>query len=98
MLQIKLQFLQMDLKKNGSNLLVDGVFIALGEAGAGDFAKALGIIQNGDNIDVNEKMETNVEGIYACGNITGGLLQVCKAVYEGAEAGLSAVNYIRSLK
>ena len=84
--------------ENGSNLLVDGVFIALGEAGAGDFAKTLGIIQNGDNIDVNEKMETNVEGIYACGNITGGLLQVCKAVYEGAEAGLSAVNYIRSLK
>ena len=81
--------------ENGSTLSVDGVFIALGEAGAGDFAKTLGIIQNGDNIEINEKMETNVEGIYACGNITGGLLQVCKAVYEGAEAGLSVVNYIR---
>ena len=43
-------------------------------------------------------METNVPGIYACGNATGGLLQVCKAVYEGAEAGLSAVNYIRGNK
>ncbi len=82
--------------ENGSTLAVDGVFIALGEAGAGDFAKTLGIIQNGDNIETNEKMETNVEGIYACGNITGGLLQVCKAVYEGAEAGLSAVSYIRN--
>ena len=81
--------------EDGSNLQFDGFFVALGEAGAGDFAKTLGIIQNGDNIEVNEKMETNVEGIYACGNITGGLLQVCKAVYEGAEAGLSAVNYIR---
>ncbi len=84
--------------ENGSTLAVDGVFIALGEAGAGDFAKTLGIIQNGDNIETNEKMETNVEGIYACGNVTGGLLQVCKAVYEGAEAGLSAVNYIRNKK
>ena len=84
--------------ENGGTLSVDGVFIALGEAGAGDFAKTLGIIQNGDNIEVNKKMETNVEGIYACGNITGGLLQVCKAVYEGAEAGLSAVNYIRGKK
>lgn len=84
--------------ENGRTLSVDGVFIALGEAGAGDFAKTLGIIQNGDNIEVNKKMETNVEGIYACGNITGGLLQVCKAVYEGAEAGLSAVNYIRGKK
>ena len=62
----------------------------------GDFAKTLGIIQdNNGNIKVNEKMETNVEGIYACGNVTGGLLQVCKAVYEGAVAALSAVEYIR---
>lgn len=43
-------------------------------------------------------MDTNVKGIYACGDATGGLLQVSKAVYEGAKAGLSAVNYIRNLK
>lgn len=43
-------------------------------------------------------MNTNVKGIYACGDATGGLLQVNKAVYEGAKAGLSAVNYIRNLK
>ena len=79
-----------------STMQIDGVFIALGEAGASDFAKTLGIMQEGDNIKTNEKMETNVPGIYACGNITGGLLQVCKAVYEGAEAGLSAVNYVRA--
>ena len=81
--------------EDGSKIEVDGVFIALGEAGASDFAKTLGILQDEDNIKINEKMETNVPGIYACGNVTGGLLQVCKAVYEGAEAGLSAVNYIR---
>ena len=81
--------------EDNSKLDIDGVFVALGEAGASDFAKTLGILQEGDNIKVNSKMETNVPGIYACGNITGGLLQVCKAVYEGAEAGLSAVNYIR---
>ena len=81
--------------EDGSKMPIDGVFVALGEAGASDFAKTLGIMQEGDNIKTNEKMETNVPGIYACGNITGGLLQVCKAVYEGAEAGLSAVNYVR---
>ena len=84
--------------EDGSKIEVDGVFIALGEAGASDFAKTLGILQDGDNIKTNEKMETNVPGIYACGNATGGLLQVCKAVYEGAEAGLSAVNFIRKNK
>lgn len=84
--------------EDGSTLKIDGIFIALGEAGAVDFAKTMGIMLEGDNIRVNEKMETNIPGVYACGNVTGGLLQVCKAVYEGAEAGLSAVNYIRNLE
>lgn len=84
--------------EDGSTLNLDGIFIAMGEAGASDFAKTLGIFQDGDNIKVNENMETNVKGVYACGNITGGLLQVCKAVYEGAIAGLSAANYIRNMK
>lgn len=100
----KIKAITGDLKVNrvefddGTRLDIDGIFIALGEAGASDFAKTLGIIQNGENIKVNEKMETNIKGIYACGNITGGLLQVCKAVYEGAEAGLAAANYVRNLK
>ena len=84
--------------EDGSNLDVDGVFVALGEASGGDFAKTLGIILDDDAIKVNEKMETNVKGVYACGNVTGGLLQVCKAVYEGAEAGLSAANYVRTIR
>ena len=82
--------------EDGSSMDVDGVFIALGEAGAGDFAKTLGILQEGENIKINDKMETNINGIYACGDATGGLYQVCKAVYEGATAGLSAVNYLRN--
>ena len=77
---------------------IDGIFVALGEAGANDFAKTLGIITENDNIKVNENMETNVKGIYACGNITGGLLQVNKAVFEGAKAGLSAVEYVKSIE
>ena len=77
-----------------TTLEVDGIFIALGEAGGVDFAKKIGVFTSGDNIIVNENMETNVEGLYSCGNSTGGLLQVSKAVYEGAKAGLSAVNYL----
>lgn len=81
--------------EDDSEIEIDGLFVALGEAGAGDFANNLGIIQDGENIRVNDKMQTNVKGVYACGNITGGLLQVCTAVYEGAVAGLSAVQYVR---
>ncbi len=81
---------------DGSELELDGVFIALGVAGGADFAKKLGIALDGDNIKVKDDMSTNIPGVFSCGNITGGLLQVCKAVYEGAEAGLSAVNFLKS--
>lgn len=84
--------------EDGDIIEIDGIFIALGEAGGSDFAKKLGVIIENDNIVVNEKMETNIPGLFACGNLTGGLLQVAKAVYEGAEAGLSAVNYLRKIK
>ena len=80
--------------EDGSSMEIDGIFVALGEAGGADFAKKLGVMISNDNIIVNENMETNVEGLYSCGNSTGGLLQVCKAVYDGAKAGLSAVNYL----
>ena len=81
-----------------SALEIDGLFIALGVAGGADFAKKLGIALDGDSIKVKEDMSTNVPGVFSCGNITGGLLQVCKAVYEGAEAGLSAVKYVKENK
>jgi len=81
--------------EDGTSINIDGIFVALGEASGSDFAKTLGIIQEEESIKVNEKMETNIKGVYACGNTTGGLLQVCKAVYEGSVAGISAVQYIR---
>ena len=48
-------------------------------------------------IRVNEEMETTVPGLYAAGDCTGGLLQVAKAVHDGAQAGLSACQYVRKL-
>lgn len=78
-----------------SEIDTDGLFVALGEASAIDFAKSLGIIVDGINIKVNSDMSTNIKGIYACGNITGGLLQVSKAVYEGTLAGLNASKYVK---
>ena len=48
------------------------------------------------NIQVNENMESTIPGLFAAGDCTGGLLQVAKAVYEGAKAGLSAVQYVRT--
>ena len=81
--------------KDGTNLKIDGIFIAQGVAGGADFAKKLGIFTKQDKIIVNENMQTNLKGVFACGDCTGGLLQISKAVYEGTVAGLSTVKYIR---
>ena len=72
----------------------DGIFVAKGVAGSNEFAKKLGIITNKDKIVVNEKMETNIPGIYACGDCTGGVLQISKAVYEGTKAGLEVIKRV----
>lgn len=80
---------------DGTKLKTEGIFIAQGIAGSNDFAKKLGIITKNGNIIVSEKMETNLKGLYACGDCTGGLLQISKAVYEGTIAGTQAIKYIR---
>ncbi len=84
--------------EDGSQIQVDGVFIAIGEAGGTDFAKKLGVVLKGDSIETDDNMKTNIDGLYSCGNVNGGLLQVCKATYEGAKAGLAAVQYVKENK
>lgn len=76
---------------------VDGVFIAQGIASSIDFAKKLGIILENNNIVINDNMETNVPGIYAAGDCTGGLLQISKAIYEGAKCGLSIAKKLKNI-
>lgn len=84
--------------RDGTSLKTEGIFIAQGVAGSMEFAKKLGIITGENKIIVNENMETNIKGIYACGDCTGGLLQISKAVYEGTKAGMQAIQYIRKIK
>lgn len=84
--------------KDGTTLKTEGIFVAQGVAGSVEFAKKLGILTEKDKIIVNENMETNLPGIYACGDCTGGILQISKAVYEGTKAGMEAIKYIRKMK
>ena len=74
---------------------VDGIFMAIGTAGSMELARKLGVVLSDGKIVVGKHMETNAPGVYAAGDCTGGLLQIAKAVYEGAEAGLAAVQYLR---
>ncbi len=79
--------------EDGTKIKVDGIFVAQGVAGSVDFARKLGAFCDKDKIIVNSNMETNVKGLLACGDCTGGLYQVAKAVYEGAVAGLTAIKF-----
>lgn len=79
----------------GRELPLDGVFVALGVAGSTALARKMGAEVDGNRIVVDEHMMTTVPGLFAAGDCTGGLLQVAKAVYEGAMAGNEAAKALR---
>ena len=81
--------------KSGGVLPVSGIFVAYGVAGSADLARKVGALTEGNRILVNAAMETNIPGLYAAGDCTGGMLQISKAVYVGAVAGTSVVKAAR---
>lgn len=83
---------------DGTALSVTGVFVAIGVAGSSDLARKIGAETEGLKITTDENMATNIPGLYAAGDCTGGMMQIAKAVYEGAKAGTEAVKYIRKMK
>lgn len=82
--------------EDDKTLDVSGVFVAIGTAGSSDLARKLGAVTEGTKIAVNGEMATNIPGLYAAGDCTPGMLQVAKAVYQGAEAATSAIKFVRS--
>ena len=79
-----------------SNINVSAVFVADGTASSVDFARRIGANIKDNKIIVDDGYMTNVPGLFAAGDCIGGLLQISKAVSDGAKAGISAINYIRS--
>lgn len=87
--------LQTLVLQDGSEKALDGLFVAVGQASAVDFAKKLGIeVENGD-ITVDTNGMTNMPGIFAAGDCIGGLKQMSTAVGEGAVAGQRAAEYVK---
>ena len=80
---------------DGEALACDGVFVAEGTADSASFARTLGILTDRGRITVDAGMQTNLPGLFAAGDCVGGLLQVSKAVADGAAAGLSMVRFLK---
>ena len=79
----------------GGTLGTAGLFVAIGVAGSVDLARKLGAQIRDGSVAVDESRRTNVPGLYAAGDCTGGLLQIAKAVCDGAVAGTSVVKEFR---
>jgi len=79
---------------DGQMLEVDGVFIELGARGSADLAMELGILPDpSGRINVNGKMETEVPGVFAAGDVTGRPWQLARAVGQGCIAGTNAAKF-----
>lgn len=93
-------FVESVLLDNGKELKIDGLFIEIGTTPSLALTKPLGL--NTDSLGyiiTNEKMETNVEGVFAVGDIVKkDLRQIITACSDGAIAALSAYKYIKQIK
>ncbi|MFV0519635.1 MAG: NAD(P)/FAD-dependent oxidoreductase [Lachnospirales bacterium] len=72
-----------------------GLFVIKGSINASNLIDGIELENN--MIKVNSNMETNIKGLYACGDCVGGLYQVSKAIGEGLIAGQMAVKYVNTL-
>ena len=77
-------------------LKVDGIFIEGGTPNS-VIAREIGLeLDEKGNIMVSRPdMTTRVEGVFAAGDVTGGIHQISKAVGEGACAAVSAALYLK---
>ena len=83
------------LMEDGEEVAIDGLFVAIGQASAADFAFKLGVTMEDGNIKVDADGMTNLPGIFAAGDCTGGLNQMSTAVGEGAVAGHRASEFVK---
>ena len=83
---------ELTLVTNKGSYTADGIFLLRDAISPDKLVPGL-LIEEG-HIAVDRSMRTNIEGIFACGDITGKPYQYMKAAGEGNVAALSAVSYL----
>lgn len=96
----KVEKIKLDKKNKGQEeISTDGLFIEVGSDPDWDFAKGLGLeADESGYIKIGEDGATNIEGVWAAGDITTGsnkLHQAITAAAEGAIAVHSAFDYLK---
>jgi NADH-dependent peroxiredoxin subunit F len=83
--------------KTEFRLEADGIFIEIGNIPNSEFVKDLVQLNNQNEIIVNRKQETSLEGCYSAGDVTDTpYKQIIIATAEGAKAALAANEYINT--
>lgn len=85
--------------KNEVSFNVSGVFPFIGEIPSSYFLNSLNLDMNNGYLNVNSNCETNIEGVYAAGDIVKkSLKQIVTASSDGAIAATSAIRYLNNKK
>jgi thioredoxin reductase (NADPH) len=85
--------------QDGTRLDVHGVFIALGAKSSTELALELGILPDpSGKISVDSNMKTEMDHVYACGDVTGTPWQLARSVGQGCVAGDNAAKIVRQEK
>lgn len=84
------------LSTEDRDIPLDGVFLIRDAIAPAKLVPGLAMDSN--HVKVNLKMETNLSGLYACGDIAGTPYQYVKAAGQGNVAALSAVSYLDTKK
>ena len=80
-------------------LKVNGIFIAVGEEPNSKIARELGIEINSNNYIITDSdYKTSMDGVFAAGDITGGVNQLVVSCGEGAAAAVNAYNYVKQFE
>lgn len=74
----------------------DGIFVLRDSIAPGQLVPGLAIKNN--HVEVDLQMQTNLPGVFACGDIAGQPYQYVKAAGQGNVAALSAVAWVDKLK
>ena len=82
----------------GEILNASALFIYIGLIPTSYFLSKLGLKTQDNYIIVNDKMETSIKGIYACGDIIKkDIYQLVTAASEGATSAINVIKYIKGL-
>lgn len=90
------------LLTTGEEIEVDGIFVEIGSAPVRELMDKIGVATTkAGYIEVDNAKKTNIEGVFAAGDVTNGnnmFKQIVCAVSDGAIAANSAFSFVKKMK